>query len=102
MATKFKTGSLVMTGGVNDKVAEDAAFARFVTDSLKRHVRGDWGNMSAGDKAANEIALEEGGIRLFSAYEEKDLPKIWIITEADRSATTILFPDEYYSQKRKR
>ncbi len=95
MVTKFKTGQLVMTTGVNDKVAEDDQFARFVTDSLKRHVRGDWGDLSQEDKDANELALKEGDLRLFSAYESTGLPKIWIITEADRSVTTILFPDEY-------
>lgn len=95
MSSKFKIGRLVMTRGVNDKVAENSRFARFVIDSLKRHVRGDWGEMSKEDKAENELALREGNLRLFSAYENPPLPKIWIITEADRSATTILFPDEY-------
>jgi hypothetical protein len=95
MATKFKFGKLMMTRGVNDKVAEDAQFAKFVTDSLKRHLRGDWGEMSKEDEDENALALKEGGLRLFSAYESPNLPKIWIITEADRSSTTILFPDEY-------
>ena len=95
MATKFKFGKLMMTRGVNDRVAEDRQLAKFVTDSLKRHLRGDWGEMGQEDKDANEIALEEGDLRLFSAYESTGLPKIWIITEADRSVTTILFPDEY-------
>jgi hypothetical protein len=95
MAAKFRLGRLLMTRGVNDKVAEDSKFAHFVTDSLARHVRGDWGDMSEEDKVENEFALKEGNLRLFSAYESPNLPKIWIITEADRSATTILFPDEY-------
>jgi len=95
MATKFKFGKLMMTRGVNDKVAEDTGFAKFVTDSLKRHIRGDWGEMSQEDKDENELALKEGDLRLFSAYEKEGQPKIWIITEADRSLTTILFPDEY-------
>ncbi len=95
MATKFKFGKLMMTRGVNDKVAEDTMFAKFVTDSLKRHVRGDWGDLNQEDKDENESALKEGDLRLFSAYESTGLPKIWIITEADRSVTTILFPDEY-------
>jgi len=90
----FPLGRLVMTRGVNDRVAQDAKFAKFVMDSLKRHASGDWGNLSAEDKAENEGALEEG-LRLFSAYESPGLPRIWIITEADRSATTILFPEEY-------
>ncbi len=95
MAVKFRLGRLVMTRGLNDKVAEDSEFAKFVIESLKRHACGDWGDLSKDDKAENELALKEGNLRLFSAYESPNLPKIWIITEADRSATTILFPDEY-------
>jgi hypothetical protein len=84
-----------MTRGVADEVAQNEAFAKFVLNSLKRHANGDWGDMSQDDKAENELSLREGNLRLFSAYEHPTLPKIWIITEADRSATTILFPDEY-------
>ncbi len=91
----FPLGTLVMTAGVNEKVAEDAKFAEFVTRSLARHTAGDWGDMSQEDKKENDLALKAGNLRVFSAYESPGLPKIWIITEADRSATTILFPDEY-------
>ena len=90
----FNLGRLVMTRGVNDQVAEDEAFAKFVMSSLTRHRRGDWGDLSDEDKQENQFSLEKG-FRLLSAYEAEGLPKIWIITEADRSATTILFPDEY-------
>jgi hypothetical protein len=62
---------------------------------LARHANCDWGNLSVEDLAANELALLTGK-RLLSSY---DLPdgqnKIWIITEADRSVTTILLPEEY-------
>jgi len=92
---KFQLGSMVMTAGVNEKVAEDTRFAKFVTVSLARHATGDWGDMSQEDKEENDLALKAGNLRIFSAYESPELPKIWIITEADRSATTILFPDEY-------
>ena len=97
IATKFRLGQLLMTRGVNDKVAENEDFAKFVIDSLKRHARGDWGEMCQEDKQANDeaLALGDGAGRIFSAYEHPRQPKIWIITEADRSATTILFPDEY-------
>ena len=95
MAIKFKLGQLLMTRGVNDKVAESSEFAKFVTESLKRHARGDWGNMCREDKEENELALKEGNLRLFSAYEKEGMPKIWIITEANRAITTILFPEEY-------
>ncbi|MFZ4860331.1 MAG: plasmid related protein [Desulfuromonadaceae bacterium] len=46
------------------------------------------------DRVANELALQSGD-RLFSAYKREGLPKLWIITESDRSVTTVLFPDEY-------
>ncbi len=75
-------------------MAENTAFAKFVVESLVRHATGDWGNLSAEDKEENDLSLKQG-LRLFSAYENEGLPKIWIITEADRSATTVLFPDEY-------
>lgn len=91
---KFPLGQTVMTRGVADKVAVDARFAQFTLVALARHTNGDWGDMCEDDKKANEDALKMGG-RLFSAYEKEGLPKVWVITEADRSATTILFPEEY-------
>ena len=91
---KFKLGQLVWTRGVNEKVAEDKEFAKFVMASLKRHAKGDWGDLCEADKQENELSLKVG-LRILSAYEKEGLPKIWIITEADRSATTILFPGEY-------
>jgi len=94
MVTGFALGRLLMTRGVNDLVAERMDFARFVTESLNRHRKGDWGDLGDEDRNENELSLK-AGYRLFSAYEAEGLPKIWIITEADRSATTILFPDEY-------
>ena len=92
--TSFNLGRLVMTRGVNDQVAESEPFAKFVIKSLARHRNGDWGKLPEEDRKENELSLREG-FRLLSAYESEDLTKIWIITEADRSATTILFPDEY-------
>ena len=94
MTVAINMGRLVMTRGVNDLVAEDEAFAKFVMSSLTRHRSGDWGNLTDEDKQENKLSLK-AGYRLLSAYEAKELPKIWIITEADRSATTLLFPDEY-------
>ncbi|HYM68871.1 MAG TPA: hypothetical protein VEZ44_04685 [bacterium] len=61
---------------------------------LARHVAGDWGDLDAEDRAANEHALCTGE-RLLSAYQLADGQRLWLITEADRSATTILLPDEY-------
>jgi len=90
---KFPLGQTVMTRGVADKVAVDTRFAEFTFQSLKRHANGDWGDLCPEDKRANEEALKIGE-RLFSAYETPQW-KIWIITEWDRSVTTILFPEEY-------
>ena len=90
----FNLGRLVMTRGISDQVAESGAFAKFLIESLDRHRKGDWGNLCDEDKQENELSLKEG-FRLLSAYEVEGMPKIWIITEADRSATTILLPEEY-------
>ncbi len=91
---KFKLGQVVWTAGVNDKVAEDAEFSKFVLGSLARHATGDWGDMSEDDKKENEYSMGKH-LRLMSSYENRPLPNIWIITEADRSMTTVLFPTEY-------
>lgn len=91
---KFPLGQIVMTRGVNDLVAENTEFAKFAMESLRRHASGDWGDLGPEDKKENELSLRRG-FRLLSAYEKYPLPKIWIITEADRSVTTTLFPSEY-------
>ena len=61
---------------------------------LRRHVSADWGEVSEDDAQENELSLRDG-FRLLSAYRTVKSQKIWIITEADRSATTILLPSEY-------
>ncbi|WP_186125964.1 hypothetical protein [Burkholderia gladioli] len=61
---------------------------------LARHIHGDWGKLPAEDLAANELALLTGQ-RLLSSYDLPGDRKIWIITEADRSLTTILLPEDY-------
>jgi len=94
VGSKFNLGRLYLTRGVNDLVAENLKFAKCVSESIQKHAVGDWGNLEDEDKLANERALIDGS-RLFSAYEGSGHPKIWIITEADRAATTVLFPDEY-------
>ncbi len=90
----FPLGQLVTTSGVSAKMQEDPEFEKFVRESIARHHSGDWGIMPEEDKKQNEYALGKY-LRLFSAYEKPPLPKIWIITEADRSVTTTLFPSEY-------
>ena len=62
-------------------------------DYLARHATGDWGELCAFDRRQNEIALREG-YRIFSSYDAS-AERVWIITEADRSVTTILLPEEY-------
>ncbi len=63
--------------------------------TIARHAAGDWGErLSKEDRAENRLALEKGDLRLFSVYETR-LGKLWVITEADRSSTCILTPDEY-------
>lgn len=65
-----------------------------VQGALGRHALGDWGELSAADLEENELSLEQG-FRLLSSYRSATGLKFWIITEADRSATTVLLPDEY-------
>ena len=62
--------------------------------ALQRHVTGDWGKVGKEDRQANEQALLNG-TRLLSIYESSKGVKFWIITEADRSATTVLLPEDY-------
>ena len=95
----FQTGQIVASRGVYDLACQNTDFAQFIQKCLNRHVKGDWGEVDEEDKATNNCALKEG-TRLLSAYNDDRFPKqgvatIWIITEADRSSTTILFPDEY-------
>lgn len=65
-----------------------------VLSAIKRHAAGDWGDVCADDRAANESALQTGH-RLLSVYRDTGGTKFWIITEWDRSATTVLLPEEY-------
>jgi hypothetical protein len=97
---RFELGQLCYTPGAQ------AVLQRFQVNPLHlicRHVRGDWGDVCAEDAEANEHALKEGH-RLLSSYTlsapekegERAAPvKVWLITEADRSVTTILLPEEY-------
>ena len=62
-------------------------------DYLARHASGDWGELCEFDRRQNQIALREG-LRVFSSYETT-AGRCWVITEADRSVTTILLPEEY-------
>ena len=94
-AGKFKLGRVVTTRGVNDEMKMDDKFRRFVDDSLRKHARGDWGDTPREDAKMNDEALRSGEDRIFSVYKGGPEGKIWIITEWDGSATTVLFPSEY-------
>lgn len=87
--TKFPVGQVVATPGV---LAQVSLFE--IQTALNRHAHGDWGDMPEEDQKTNERALKNGE-RLFSAYHSAAEVKFWIITEWDRSATTILLPEEY-------
>jgi len=91
---KFSLGKLTWTRGINKKIADDEKFASFVWESLKKHAKGDWGDLSKEDKQENEFSLDKY-LRLWSSYDTEGIEKIWIITKADRSSTMILFPEEY-------
>jgi hypothetical protein len=87
---KFPLGQVVATRGAFPLTESHPTPIRWALD---RHQAGDWGEVCAEDKAANDEALRDEG-RLLSVYLVGGV-KIWIITEWDRSATTILLPEEY-------
>ena len=91
MTARFDLGRIVATPGALD--ALECSGDTPVT-FLGRHLGGDWGDLDEHDRAENELSVREG-FRLLSAYALRDGTKIWVITEADRSSTTILLPSEY-------
>ena len=93
--SKFSFGQLVMTPGIQEKIVGiGSSFERFLQFCLIKHSQGDWGSLCDEDKKLNDGALLESN-RLHSSYESPDFGKVWIITEWDRSATTVLLPEEY-------
>jgi len=94
MATQVKMGRIVCTRGVAMLMDENLGFAAFVNDCLSRHMAGDWGALNQEDQKANQRALLEGG-RLLSNYVLNPHLRVWVITESDRSVSTVLFPEEY-------
>lgn len=88
---RFALGKLVMTPKVDDTLQRAR---QLPLEFLLRHKSGDWGNLPPEDRQANERALRDGS-RLFSAYLTRTEEKLWVITEWDRSATTLLLPEEY-------
>jgi len=84
-------GRVVATIGALTALAEDGHDGR---DYLERHRHGDWGDLCADDHQANVDALRHGD-RLLSSYRLPTGAKLWIITEADRAATSLLLPEDY-------
>jgi len=87
----FSLGQVVATPGAleNLRTAQHNAL-----DLIFRHVTGDWGDLDEEDKKENELSLKQG-YRILSVYKLPTGKKVWIITEVDRSSTTILLPSEY-------
>lgn len=88
-ATRFPLGQLFATPGVLAEVSSED-----ISSALARHAMGDWGDLGKEDIDENNRALNEGS-RLFSSYRSSTRVKFWIITEWDRSVTTVLLPSEY-------
>jgi len=86
---KFRVGNICATPPVLRQVRSDE-----IVNALYRHASGDWGDIQADDARNNNEALHTGG-RLFSVYHSVRGCCFWIITEADRSTTTILLPEDY-------
>ncbi len=86
----FALGQTVATPGALNAMEQ---FDISPLSLLSRHQRGDWSDLTEEDRRENEFAVQEGS-RILSAYKIEAV-KFWVITEADRSATTILLPEEY-------
>ena len=88
---RFPLGRVVATPGALSALEKAE---QLPAEFLDRHVNGDWGEVPEEDKQENEISVEEG-YRILSAYTTRAGDKIWILTEADRSATILMLPEEY-------
>ena len=95
--SKFDMGSIIFTANVQNTMNRDEAFEMFVHQALDRFKNGDWGNLDAGDIHYNEQSILYGGSSIFGSYSYPSYPNliVWIVTEWDRSKTTIMFPFEY-------
>ena len=89
----LQLGQVVATNRVAEIMSNDPEYAHRVTQSLLKHAKGDWGVVCAEDASLNDAALEKDDDRILSSYDID--PKTWIITEWDRSVTTVLLPEKY-------
>ena len=97
MAFRFATGLIHLTPGAIALLRQAAGdrYLGLAAELVARHAAGDWGEVDAEDAAANEYAVQHS-LRLLSAYRlPEGAGRLWLITEADRSTTTLLLPDEY-------
>jgi hypothetical protein len=85
----FRLGRIVTTPNALQSLTQDD-----ILTGIQRHQAGDWGNLTDDDRAANNRALAHGG-RILSAYQATNGTRFWLITEADRSITTILLPEDH-------
>jgi hypothetical protein len=90
-SVRFQLGRLPSTPGVLRALEKNN---QGVLEFIQRHATGDWGDVCEEDRKENELSLKHG-FRLISVYSLNDGTKIWIISEANRSATTLLLPEEY-------
>lgn len=86
---RFDLGTIVATSNALRQLPQYE-----IQRALARHRAGDWGDCCPEDAQANDAALSTGG-RLLSVYHSADQIRFWLITEADRSATTVLLPADY-------
>lgn len=93
---EFELGTVYLTRGAAELQESDCGFAAFINACLLRYISCDWGDTCPEDSEANNDALISGE-RILAEYRQPNHPdwRIWIITEWDRSVTTILFPEEY-------
>ncbi len=89
---KLELGQIYVTPGANEAIGVEH-LSEMLEAIFEKHRYGDWGDLGEEDKAANDEALETGD-RILSAYNLGDV-RIWIITEYDRSTTTVLLLEEY-------
>lgn len=100
MAKTFALGNIVATRNVWELIDTNESFSQFVTICLSRYIANDWGDLCEEDKETNDYAVDHGE-RLLASYvipEEVEgvfEDRLWIITEWDRSVTTLLFPGDY-------
>lgn len=90
----MKLGQTVMTRGIASEIERNSEFAKEITQAFSKYLKCDWGDLCADDKQLNDEALKNNDDRILAAYNTSE-GKVYIITEWDRSVTTILFADEY-------